>query len=62
MITPAGQPSRMIAEMEKTNPSVIPPALTPSSGTGKRSATTMLAKRPRSCARSVAEGDVPAYW
>ena len=59
MITPAGQPSRMIAETENTNPSVMPPALTPSSGTGNLSATTMLAKRPSSCASSLAEGDDP---
>ena len=58
-ITPAGQPSRMIAETEKTNPSVTPPALTPSTGTGNRSATATLAKRPRSSATSDAEGDEP---
>ncbi len=54
-ITPAGQPSRMIAETEKTKPSVTPPALTPSTGTGKRSASAMHAISPKSAATSAAE-------
>ena len=39
--TPACQPKRTIAATAKTNPSVTPPASTPSIGTGNRSATTM---------------------
>ena len=58
--TPAGQPSRMIEEMEKTKPSVTPPAPIPSTGTGKRSASAMLAISPKSFARSDAEGDASA--
>jgi len=45
----------MIEETEKTKPSVTPPAPIPSTGTGKRSASAMLAKRPKSSARSDAE-------
>ena len=58
-ITPAGHPSRMIAETEKTKPRVTPPALTPSTGTGKRSARATLARRPRSSPTSDADGDEP---
>src|SRR4029077_20532945 len=60
-ITPAGQPSRMIAETEKTNPSVTPPALTPSTGTGKRSASAMLAMRPKRAATSDAVRGASTY-
>jgi len=61
MSTPAGQPSRMIEEIEKTKPSVTPPESIPSTGTGKRSASAMLANRPSSAATSPAERGASAY-
>src|SRR5881398_1363011 len=51
-ITPACQPKSRIAATAKTKPSVTPPASTPSTGTGKRSARTMQRKRPASARTS----------
>ena len=53
-ITPACQPKSTIAATAKTKPSVTPPASTPSTGTGKRSARIMPAKSPAIAARSPA--------
>src|SRR5438874_8785744 len=60
-ITPACQPNNTVAATAKTKPSVTPPASTPSTGTGNRSASTMPTKRPATAPRSEVVCDVRPY-
>src|SRR5579864_8077249 len=60
-ITPACQPKSTVAATAKTNPSVTPPASTPSTGAGKRSASTMPRKSPATASPSAVACDVCAY-
>ena len=59
-MTPPCQPKSTIAATAKTKPSVTPPASIPSTGTGKRSARIIPAKRPAIAARSLTECDAEA--